>query len=259
MTHVITRLAGACVAICVAFAGRPIETTPQVTREIRIDVADFPRPLSAALLQVERNFGRVVTYEDGSSVAPGDIVDETAQVRRNGKTSPRVLGIRRDSISLAYAPTEASVEAQVEEVLAKLLAKWNGPSHSGEFRVEKVVGGYHVIPVARKGLSGNAEPYTSPLDTRITIAKEERHLGETMSVVAKAISDSSGREIDVAPRMLRRLYEARVVLGAENQVAREILWKALHTIDPALSWQLLCEVGENSMCTVNVYRVEGGA
>lgn len=239
--------------------GRPIETTSQTAREIRIEVADFPRPLAAAVFQVERHFGRIVTYEDGSCVDPGDIVDETAQVRRDGKTSPRILGRRLDSISLAYTPPEGSVDAQVQEVLAKLLAKWNGPSHSGEFRVKKAVGGHHVIPVARKGVGGNTEPYTSPLETRITIASEERDVSETMSVVAKAISDSSGREVEVNPRIPRRLSGARVVVGAENQVAREVLWKALQAVDPALSWQLLCEVGENSMCTVTIYRVAGGA
>jgi hypothetical protein len=258
MTHMITRWAGACVAMCVAFGGRPIETTSQADRELRIEVTDFPRPLSAAVFQVERHFGRVVTYEDGSCVAPGDIVDEAAQVRRDGKMGPRVLGRRLDSISLAYTPREASVDAQVEKVLALLLAKWNGPSHSGEFRVERAVGGYHVIPVARKGVSGNTEPYTSPLDTRITIAKEERDLMETMSIVAKAISGNLGREVDVTYRMPKRLSAVRVIVGAENQVAREIVWRALQAIDPALSWQLLCEVGENSACTINIYRGGGG-
>ena len=257
MIHMMIRCAGACAVVHVAFGGGAIETRPQIARDIRIEVTNFPRPVAAAVFQLERHLGRVVTYEDGSYVAPGDIVDETAQVRRDGKTNPRVLGRRRDSISLVYTPTGASVDAQVEDVLARLLAKWNGPTHSGEFRFERVVGGYHVIPVARRGTGGNTEPYASPLETRITIAKEERDVGETISVVTKAISDESGREVTESVRMPRRLLAVRVVRGAEDQAAREVLWKTLQEVDPAISWQLLCAVGEDSPCTLNIYRVAG--
>jgi hypothetical protein len=256
MTHVSIRWAGACVAMYVAYGGHPLETTAQAPREIRIEVADVSRPVADAVSQVESQFGRVVTYEDGSYVAPGDIVDITARIRTDGKLSPRVLGRRRDSISLVYTPRQASVEGQVGEVLAALLAKWNGPRHSGEFRVESGPGGDHVIPVARQGLNGNRESYSSPLDARIDISKEERDGLEAIVVVARAIAERSGREVVPGTMPMNRLRKARVVVGSENQSAREILWAVIQAIDPALSWRVLCEVGENSMCAINIHRVD---
>ena len=45
---------------------------------ILIHVVDYPRPVAAAVLQVEKHFGWVVTYEDTSYVHPDDIVDHKA-------------------------------------------------------------------------------------------------------------------------------------------------------------------------------------
>lgn len=260
MTHVTPLWTGLCVAMFLSFAARPMDKPTQShAREVRIEVVDFPRPVSAAVLQVERHFGRVVTYEDLSYVAPGEIVDVTEEVRRDGRVSKRVLSMRSHSISLAYTPRESSAEAQVEEVLAQLLAEWNGSGHSGEFRAETVEGGHHVIPVARKGKSGSTEAYTSPLDTPITIPYEERDGLETMFVVARAISDSAGRRVNPGMMPMNRLSRARVVVGAQNQTAREVLWGALQTIDKALSWQVLCDVGESAACAINIHLVRQGS
>jgi hypothetical protein len=163
--------------------------------------------------------------------------------------------MRGDSINLAYIPTGTSVDAQVGEALERLIAQWNRPAHSGQFRVDQVNGGYHVVPVARKGQSGNAEPYTSPLDVLITIPSEERDGLEAITALAEAISRSSGRLVVEGTMPSKRLKQAKVVLGSNDQPAREILWKVLQAIDPALSWQVLCEVGEDSMCALNIHQV----
>lgn len=61
---------------------------------IQIHVIDYPRSVAAAVLQIEERFGWVVTYEDVRYVHPSDIVDVTEQVRRDGKMTDRVLGMR---------------------------------------------------------------------------------------------------------------------------------------------------------------------
>jgi hypothetical protein len=136
---------------------------------IRIHVVDYPRPIAAAVLQIEKHFGWVVTYEDTRYVHPSDIVDVTEQVRRDGNMSKRVLGMRNGSIDLTYTPRPGTIEAQVGEVLQEVLAHSNAAGNAGEFRIDWVPGGYHVVPVAMKGKSGATEPYASLLDTRITL------------------------------------------------------------------------------------------
>jgi hypothetical protein len=205
---------------------------------------------------LERHFGRVVTYEDVSYVAPGDIVDITRQVRRDGRMDRRVWGMRGESLSFIYRPTQESADVQLDEALAQLLTEWNGVGRTGEFRVEKVAGGHHVIPVARKGRDENVETYASPLETRITIPSRERSGSETMEVLTKAISESTRRPIFAGMMPVNRMIQSRIVIGAENQIAREVLWSAVQAIDPTLSWQMLCMVGENATCAFNVHSCE---
>lgn len=242
-------------AMCPAFDALPARASTQESTQVRIEVVNVPRPVSEAIRQIEERFGIVVTYEDGSYVAPVDIVEVPEVLRQDGTTSRRHRVMRADSITVAHTPTVASVDAQVWEVLGRLLAQWNRAPHSGQFRLDRVVGGYHIIPVARKGKSGSAEPYSSPLDTLVAFPSEERDGLELMSVLAQAISAGSGRQVfeGVMPR--KRLSQAKLVLGADNQPARQILWNVLQAIDPALSWQVLCEVGDNSICAINLHYV----
>jgi hypothetical protein len=114
---------------------------------VRIDVVNEMLPIAEAVKQVERRFGRVVTYEDVPYVAPRDLVDITDQVAKVNPRATHVVVRRRDSIRLAYMSRYGTLDAQAGEALAQLLAVWNGGDYSGKFRVERVVGGYHVIPV----------------------------------------------------------------------------------------------------------------
>ena len=133
-------LVALCVMFCLAL-DTPSPRGGQEDRAFHIDVVNYPRPLSEAVRQIEERFGRVVTYEDGSYLAQEDIVDVTEQVRSDGRFDRSIRVMRGDSVSLVYQPTGTSLDAQVGDVLAQLLAQWNRPSHSGEFRVAQVSGG----------------------------------------------------------------------------------------------------------------------
>lgn len=195
MIRVAVFAAGVAVAASSSGDVRQAAPTPRADQlPLRIEVVDYPRPVAAAVRQLERHFGRVVTYEDVSYVAPGDVVDVTEQVRRDGDFSKRVLSMRGESIGVVVRPTDAPVDAQVGDALAEILAGWNGHGRSAEFRLQSVAGGHHVIPVARKGRSGS-EPYTSPLDVRITIPYEERDELETLLILTTAISNSAHRAV----------------------------------------------------------------
>lgn len=254
MTRAMTWIACLSAVTGLSTAGRAARPPEAPQQEFRVDVTD-PRPVSAAVRLIERHFGRVVTYEDVSYVAPSQIVDITASVRRDGRMDRRVLGMRGGRLDLAYRPTSESIDVQIDEVMAQLLAEWNGKGHEGEFRVEKVAGGHHVVPVARTGRSENLEVYTSPLDARITIPYERRNGEMTLDVLAKAISASAGRPVIAVPPRGNLLNQARLNVGAQNQTAREVLWAALQAINRKLSWQMLCGVGDGHPCAINVYSV----
>jgi hypothetical protein len=252
-----TRMMLLCLGVCVASAAGSVcvaQTTPHPgLDEVRIDVVNKRLPILEAVKQVERRFGRVVTYEDVPHVAPSDLVDITDQVAKGKALTTRIYLSRSDSIRLAYTSRYATLDAQAGEALAKLLAVWNGGDHSGKFRVERVAGGYHVIPVARRGLDERTEPYTSPLDTRITVPTAERDGVETLTVLVQAVAESSGRVVHVGRIPHSRLTQTRVTIGAKHQTAREVLWGALQAMDPALSWLMTCDVGEDAECGIHIY------
>lgn len=222
---------------------------------VHIQVVDFPRPVSAAVLQIERHFGWVVTYEDTRYVYPPDIVDITAEIRRDYTRSTRVFGRRKANLELAYTPRPGSVESQTGEVLRALVARSNAAGTFGEFRVQHAHGGYHVVPVAIKGQHGRMEPYTSPLDTRITIMAEDENGLEFMLRLASIITAYSGSTVNPGTMPLNRFDRARVTINAQNDVARDVLWQVLQSIGSDLSWQLLCDVGEDASCAINVHPV----
>jgi hypothetical protein len=227
--------------------------------QVRIDVVNERLPIAEAVQQIERRFGRVVTYEDMPHVAPSDLVDITDQMVPVNRRKVPVVVARADSIRLAYTSRYTTLDDQTGEALTQLVAVWNGGNHSAKFRVERVAGGYHVIPVARRRLSETMEPYTSPLDTRITVLPAERSGTETLAVLARAITDSSGRPLHTVWLPLNHLQGTRVTVGAENQSARDVLWHALQAMDPAMSWEIRCGVGEDAGCTLNVHVVGAGS
>jgi len=243
------------VLACTGSAGVAAQAAPG---EVRISAIDVPRPMSVAAREVERQFGRVVTYEDLSYVAPSEIVDVTAQVRRDGRFGERVYGMRNGGISISYTPTNTSIEAQVDEALPLLVAKWNESSQSGHFTVGAVAGGHNLIPTARKGPSESLEPDTPPLSARISFPSEERDGLNTIAAVAQAISSAAGRPVTPGMMPINLLNRARLVVGAQDQVAREVLWNVLQALDPSLSWQVLCGVGENAACAINIHPARKG-
>jgi hypothetical protein len=235
---------------------RPVRGQEQVP--FRIQVADYPRPISEAVRQIEKHFGRVVTYEDIRYVHAADIVDVTARVRRDGDMSKRVLAMRSGSIDVTYsAPPGTSVERQVEEVLETVIAQSRAAGNTGDFRVERTSGAYHVVPVAMKGKSGVMEPYVSPLDTRITLPRREERAAEMMGRVSQAITSRSRVTVTEGVFPINLFMQRRVDVGAEDERARDVLWRALQSMNADLSWQLLCEAGDSATCALNIHGVPG--
>ena len=233
---------------------KPVRASAQ--EPFRVHVTDYPRPVSEAARQIEKHFGRVVTYEDTRYVHPDDIVDITAKVRRDGDLSKRAFVMRNGSIDVTYSAVPGtSVDKQVEEVLEKVIAHSRTAGNTGDFRVERTAGGYHVVPVAMKGKSGVMEPYASPLDTSITVPHREERAFEAMTRLSQAITGRSGVTVWEGMIPTNLFLQRRLDVGAENERARDVLWRALQSMSPSLSWQLLCVAGDTGSCALNIHGV----
>lgn len=242
-----------CATIC-STAPAIADGTEQI-QPLHIRVVDYPRPLAAAVRQVEQHFGWVVTYEDTRYLYPGDIVDVTEQFRRDPTRPGRILQMRNGSIDLTYTPASDSVEFQVREVLEALLVHSAERGNTGEFGVERVTGGYHVVPIATRGRTGSRQAYSSPLDTPISLEFRNETALEFVFRLASAVTEASGLTVQPGTIPLNRLEQTRVAVGAQSEVARDVLWRTLRAIGEDLSWQMLCDVGERGLCAINLHSV----
>lgn len=244
-------------ALCAAiWATAPtVAHRAEQARPVHIRIDDYPRPVAAAIRQVEQHFRWVVTYEDTRYLHPDDIVDVTEQVRRDPARPGRIFQMRNGSIDLRFTPAADAVEFQVGEVLEALLAHSTGRGNTGEFRVQRASGGYHVVPVATRGPTGVRQAYSSPLDTRISLELRNETALELFFRLAAAIAESSGFRVQPGTIPLNRLEQTRVAIGAQSEIARDVLWRALQSVGQDLSWQMFCDVGEHGLCAINLHSV----
>ncbi len=247
----------ACVTILAMVATAGLASTALVQdvipRRLVVDVDD-PRPLSAAARQLERQLGLAVTYEDGSYVAPSDIVHVTEQVRRDGRTEPRVLVVRGGgAFHFEHAMPGTAGAGGVHQVLNRLVETWNQSRTGGEFTVVDAGSGFHLVPTSRRGVGGEREPYTPPLSARIDVAREERSGLHTLTEIARLVSAQTGRPIGEGMMPINLMVQKSAVVGARNEPARAVLWRALRQLHSSLSYQVLCAVGEQAACTINIH------
>lgn len=224
-------------------------------QRVRIHVVDYPRPVAAAVRQVETHFAHVVTYEDTRYVNPGDILDVTEEISRDRASTKRIYARKPGTINFSFAPSSEPAAHQILQVLRGLIAHANGKGLFGKFAVEPGDGAYHIIPVAIRGKKGSLEAYASPLETYISFAADNEDGLELMFRLADTISSFSGVKVRAGTMPLNRFAQARVSVSAEGERARDVLWRALKSIDAALSWQMLCDVGEDGLCAINIHEV----
>jgi hypothetical protein len=236
-------------AASVFYGDAPTSAGAPLQREIAIDVVNEPRPVGRAVLQIQKQLGYVVTYEDTVYRFPGDLVDVSKQVRRDGRQIP-VLSMRGGTIRFRHTPRASTLASQVEEVLGEIVARSRRAGNIGDFRVESAVNGYHVVPAQAKNRTGVEEPYESPLESRITMESRDESAFAMISRFIDAVSEASGQPLE-AGVMPPRLHSIPVSVDARNDKARDVLWRALQSINPALSWQLLCVPGDP--CALNVH------
>ena len=67
------------------------------------------------------------------------------------------------------------------------------------------------------------------------------------------MSTPSGLNVGPGQVPINLFFQKRVRVEAENEKARDVLWRALQSIDPALSWQLLC--GVDDTCALNIHLI----
>jgi hypothetical protein len=164
--------------------------------------------------------------------------------------------MRPGTIDVTYDLRPGPIEPQVDGLLRQVLGNSNAMGNTGRFRVEKVTGGYHVVPVAMRGKSGAMEAYTSPLDMRITLSHQEGAPGEMISQLVQAVTTASGHRLEPGIIPLNWAVRGRLTVEARDECARDVLWRALQSVNQNVSWQLLCDLEDDGSCALNIHGVQ---
>lgn len=239
-------------AASVFYAVAPTSTTASSQPAIVVDLVNQPRPVALAVRQVEKQLGYVITYEDTAYRFPGDIIDVSKQMPGRDPAKGPYLGMRGGTLQLRYSPRASTLAGLVEEVLQEIVASSRRADNIGHFSVQSTVNGYHVVPVQGKNRIGIEELYESPLDSRITMASRDESAADMIRRFLEVVSKASGQTVEEG-LMPGRLHTIRVTVDAQNDKARDVLWRALQSINPGLSWQMLCGPAVN--CALNLHAI----
>ena len=252
MMRTVKNVAMGMAAAAVFYAVATTPTGGSSQREIAVDIVNQPRPVALAVRQVEKQLGYVVTYEDTVYRFPGDIVDVSKQMRGRDPSLGPYPGMRSGTLQFRHSPRASTLAGRVEEVLQEIVARSRRIGNIGDFRVESTVNGYHVVPVQAKNRNGVEEPYESPLESRITMESRDESAADMIRRFVGVVSQASGQPL-VEGLMPGRFHGIRVTVDAQNDRARDVLWRALQSVNAGLSWQLLC--GPDGPCALNIHAI----
>lgn len=196
------------------------------------------RPLEAAASLLERRLGIAISVEEPAWLAPSDSVrasdhpDAQDASRRfpqwAGPLVPRGGAFGPVSLPTISESRDLSLQA-IQERIEAVVAQYMAAGNPGRFRIEALdVGEFSIIPTSILNESGDDVVVTPILDTRISFPEADRTLRETLDIVYQTVTRASGqRVVNVDPFPTRFFTSTRIILGARNEAARDVLRKAL--------------------------------
>jgi len=214
---------------------------------------DAGRPLAGVISELEKRHHVVITYEELPHTFGPDIWDVTSQVRKDGKTEPRVLVPGGPAFTFDYAGIKS--DADVDLVLNRLLAATQASGSSGAFKVVRGSEAHHVVPFKWKNAEGDFVATRSLLDTEISVTGGTRSALSMLEAIVGAITSARGVNVSVGVVPMNRLKQAQVNDAAVNEPARNVLERTLRATGLRLSWQLFCDARPAGPCGLSVHTV----
>ena len=197
-------------------------------------VVSDPRPVAAAIEEIEKLSGRPITYEDPP------ILNKDYMMPMVEGGDPRLLVPSGRSLRFTL-PADASAEQKVAAAQS-MVGNYNASHGAATFSVSQD-GLTHVVPRQTMDASGRLMPVTPVLDTRITVAAKPRSAMELLGEICQAVSRISGQPVGIGTVPTNALLQQKIEIGANNEPARQVLEKLIVANRLSLSWRLLYDPG----------------
>jgi len=200
-----------------------------------IAVSD-PRPVAAAIDEIEKVSGRPITYED----PPFQNKYHMTPMVEGGSGDPSLLVPRGGDLRFTL-PANASA-AQAVAAVQSMVGTYNAGHGVATFSVLQD-GLTHVVPRQTLDPSGRLVPVTPVLDTKITLAAKLGSAMELLEEICRAVSAPGGRPVEIGTVPTNALRTRQIEVGAADKPAREVLEKLIAASGMPLSWRLLYDPG----------------
>jgi hypothetical protein len=210
-----------------------------------------PRPVAAAMEELETRYGWQITYEDPPYSHYSDITDVSdinwpgtpvqspsqLQAAQQPGANQRTLVPKGGRLTFTLPSADPDELGAVEALL-----KSYNESHRGfEFAAVQGARLLHVVPRQMTGLSGNLEPVKPVLDALITIEPKERTSYEFIEEVLKKVSIATNTNVGMGTVPINLLTRTKTSIGGSGRTARSILEQWILERYSGFSWRLLYE------------------
>jgi hypothetical protein len=217
--------------------GLTIEAEGQ-TEPLTLFVSD-PRPLAAAVLSLIDRYPISITYEDPRYRFSGDVQDVTGQVRKNLNAPNRVF-VPRGGVLEARYEVDSGQLLSAADTIQRIVETKNLNPVGGRFEVYQRGGVFHIVPIEARDSTGAWVRQQSILNAPVTLSTGELNGYELIEMVLKQVGEASGERIlgMSAERFANSFFRYRGSIEATNEPARDVLVRALHSINPRFTWLL---------------------
>lgn len=208
------------------------------------------RSVPEAVDVLGERYGYAITLETPPYVYDGDLQDERALRSDSTAASkiagPKLLGARAVPVTLSLPPSAHVDWVGILSLVNDLAQTGSSADHGAHFRVEQDGDVLHIIPTEVRDAKGNWAAYTPLFDTRISIPTKERSLLETVEAVCSALETANHVPVRLLVYPLNTLHYTNSTVGANDEVARTALTRALTGLDRKLTWRVFYDIPMNS-------------
>jgi hypothetical protein len=213
-------------------------------------IANDPRPLSQAIRAVSEEYGWVVHFEEPPYQSDLELIDDTALQWRAGHPSKKGVRIAAGGAFQSDYPEKpnlATSPAEEERVLNKIVSDYNRSGNPGEYEVRRLGdGSFSIVGTQVKDPTGTNVPVPAILDTPLSIPTGTRSVWQTITLIARNLSEKSGVRVNRGPMPTNLLFQSQVTLGGENVPARTLLLQAFAATKRELVWVLYYDANQPS-------------
>jgi hypothetical protein len=212
-----------------------------------------PRPLGAAIMELEKASGQPISYEDAPFAYAGDLIG-----LKDPRAIPGAKIPKGGPLTFPFGLSEVAERAGTAKVLQRLVRTFNMSYPDGaQFTVLDQDGMLYVVPKSSREASGVVASYTSPLDVPLSVTVKDALAGDALREILSAIQAKTGSEIYIAMSPfdtgLNVNGRKRVSISTQTDTGRTLVTQLMKGLSPWLSWRMLTGAPDPRYGNLNYY------